>query len=52
MQPTAPITVHSVTVQLPNSGQKSAAVVQFTKPYGYAYAVPCASTGMRHGSRP
>ncbi len=52
MQPTAPSAVHSVTIQSPNSGQRTAAVVQFTKPYGYAYASPCASTGMRHGSRP
>ena len=52
MQPTTPSAVHSVTVQLPNSGHTSAAVVQFTNPYGYAYASPCASTGMRHGSRP
>ena len=47
-----PIAVHSVTAQLPNSGQNSAAVVQFTKPYGYAYAAPCARIGMCHGSRP
>ena len=32
MQPTAPSTVHSVTAQLPNSGQTSAAVVQLTNP--------------------
>ena len=40
-QPMVPMTVHSVTAQSPRSGQASAAVVQFTNPYGYAYASPC-----------
>src|SRR3954451_2658674 len=38
--PTTPSIVHNVTAQSPNRGQTSAAVVQFTKPYGYAYASP------------
>ena len=32
--------------------QRARPIVQFTKPYGYAYASPCPSTGMCHGSRP
>ena len=52
MQPTAPSAVQSVTAQFPNNGQTSAAVVQFRKPYGYAYASPWASCGKRLGYRP